>query len=52
MDYCARGYLCDIYAGGIPAAARPYYPPSLYYLPAIVYRAITNTAINELMANM
>jgi hypothetical protein len=52
MDDGARGAILGTYAVYIPAGIPQYYPPSPYYLPAIVYRAITSTAINELMANM
>jgi hypothetical protein len=52
MDNGARGILLRTHAVYMPPAIPTYYPPSPYYLPAIVYRATTNTAINEVMANM
>jgi hypothetical protein len=52
MDNGTRGILLHIDAVYIPAGIPQYYPHPPYYLPAIVYRVITTTAINEVMANM
>jgi hypothetical protein len=52
MDNGARGAILGTYAVYIPAGIPQYYPRPTYYLPAIVYRVITTTAINEVMANM
>jgi hypothetical protein len=52
MDNGARGAILGTYAVYIPAGIPQYYPRPPYYLPAIVYRVITTTAINEVMANM